>query len=469
MFAGAAREAVFSHPDVVRRVPREFVPVALKAALVNHPPAGPEGRFLREIGRSKPAPQGICAANPAGKVLAWSLSFDDPGSVPKFLDHVLERQRRFPDDRRPVVAKRYMKFPSQALSDVPDTRVKLPEVSSHAVDGYCPATPPKVRGTVAARLWGRVVEKDGTLAADCRSQESYVEDRFDIPPDVQAELARAVARGAERFRVPESFARLLATHAYLGQLDVRPLSSPVPHHRGKATVLELWARRVEADEGVTRLEISGRSEVEGTSPGRRGDGASYHHEIRLDWQGSIDVRGERVTDLVLHAAGREKLRWGNPRFVQLPREDDVTRLPAGRPLDIDTDVRYGVTGRPVAGKEVWKGDRPPPVVAGGGPPPGLRAKLERLEQGMRRLARSGGDTRPVEREVRRFQDAMRSGKRANAEAALDRGLRRLEGGSDRELPPDASEVHREIRRELRRLRHQIERLEGLLDELSAGE
>ena len=36
MFAGAAREAVFSNPEVVRRVNADFVAVALKAALVFH-------------------------------------------------------------------------------------------------------------------------------------------------------------------------------------------------------------------------------------------------------------------------------------------------------------------------------------------------------------------------------------------------------------------------------------------------
>ena len=35
MFAGAAREAVFSKPEVIRRVNADFIPVALKAALVN--------------------------------------------------------------------------------------------------------------------------------------------------------------------------------------------------------------------------------------------------------------------------------------------------------------------------------------------------------------------------------------------------------------------------------------------------
>ena len=37
MFAGAAREAVFSNPDVIRRVNADFIPVSLKAALVNRP------------------------------------------------------------------------------------------------------------------------------------------------------------------------------------------------------------------------------------------------------------------------------------------------------------------------------------------------------------------------------------------------------------------------------------------------
>ncbi len=56
MFAGAAREAVFSKAEVIRRVNADFVPVALKAALVNQPPDGEEGLLYREIGRSKPAP-----------------------------------------------------------------------------------------------------------------------------------------------------------------------------------------------------------------------------------------------------------------------------------------------------------------------------------------------------------------------------------------------------------------------------
>ena len=54
MFAGAAREAVFSKAGVIKRIKEGFVPVALKAAHVNNPPPGAEGRLYAEIGRSKP-------------------------------------------------------------------------------------------------------------------------------------------------------------------------------------------------------------------------------------------------------------------------------------------------------------------------------------------------------------------------------------------------------------------------------
>ena len=91
MFAGAAREAVFSKAEVIRRVNADFIPVALKAGLINNPPRGLEGDLYAELSRSKPAPQGICVANSAGKALDWVLMFDDDKSVVKFLDHALQR------------------------------------------------------------------------------------------------------------------------------------------------------------------------------------------------------------------------------------------------------------------------------------------------------------------------------------------------------------------------------------------
>ena len=48
MFAGAAREVVFSNPEVIKRVNADFIPVALKAALVNQPPDDEEGLLYIE-------------------------------------------------------------------------------------------------------------------------------------------------------------------------------------------------------------------------------------------------------------------------------------------------------------------------------------------------------------------------------------------------------------------------------------
>ena len=83
---------IFSNANVIHRVNADFVPVALKAGLVNNPPDNDEGRLYREIGRSKIVPQGICVVNSAGKVLDWVFMFDDDKSVLAFLDHALQAE-----------------------------------------------------------------------------------------------------------------------------------------------------------------------------------------------------------------------------------------------------------------------------------------------------------------------------------------------------------------------------------------
>ena len=82
------------------------MPVALKAALVNNPGDDEEGRLYREIARSKPAPQGICVANSDGKVIGWTLMFDDNESILAFFDHTLERFGTYPNAKQPFAAQR---------------------------------------------------------------------------------------------------------------------------------------------------------------------------------------------------------------------------------------------------------------------------------------------------------------------------------------------------------------------------
>ena len=149
------------------------------------------------------------------------MSFDDNAQVPKFLDYTLARHKQFPDAAKPVPTQRFMRFPGQPMAEVADTRARLPRLSPHGKNEFCPATPPKARGTLVARVWGRRVEKNGRLCESCISQENYIEDIFDVPNEMQREIAR-LANDGQRFRLPENFVRHLATYTYLGQLDVRP-------------------------------------------------------------------------------------------------------------------------------------------------------------------------------------------------------------------------------------------------------
>lgn len=369
MFAGAAREAVFSNPEVIRRVSATFVLVALKAALVNNPPPGEEGRLYAEIGRSKPAPQGICVANMAGKVLDWALMFDDDRSVLAFLDQSRARFGDFPDARRPVPAGRYMKFPSTPLPDVPDDGSAPPIPAHHAAGQPCPATPPVPAGTLYARVYGRAFGPDGRPVADTIRQEHYVEDRFDVPVDLQERLSKALASaGAARFRLPDELAQLAVSHAFLGQIDVNPLGSPAGG-RGNLKQCEFWGQRHGAPgKGPAWIRIDGTSDVAGDEeltrqPGQN-DGRLWRHEVRLAWSGFAEVRGSRVNGLLLLARGKEKLRWGN---AFMPAGRDVARLPAGHPIDLDGDVRYGILAEPAPPAEVGAasdgaqdaGSRPP--------------------------------------------------------------------------------------------------------------
>ena len=163
----------------------EFVPVALKAGLVDHPPDDAEGRLYREIRRSRIEPQGICVVNSAGKVLDWTFWFDDDKSVLAFLDHSLRRYAQFPDARKPVPAERYRKFPSDKLADVEDSGKVLPLVDRHPQGECCPAKPRLQQGTIVARVLGRALDQDGKPLADTLRQEHYVEDRFHLSVAMQ--------------------------------------------------------------------------------------------------------------------------------------------------------------------------------------------------------------------------------------------------------------------------------------------
>jgi hypothetical protein len=410
---------VFTKPEVTKRVAKEFVPVALKAALVNDPPDDDEGRLYAGIGRSKPAPQGICATDGHGRVLVWTLGFDEAASIPEFLDHVLVLYKAHRDDLAPFAAERWRTYPGNRLPDMPadasEGSASREVPSSHPAGHACNGLPRVPAGTLIARVVGRALSADGTPVSDTDAQERYVEDSFEIPPVAQAELAAAAASaGAERFRVPAAFSRWWVEHAYLGQLDVKP---------SRMDRLDLFAKRT----GDGLLRIEGDTEAsggDGTSP--RGDGAVHIHAIRLAWEGFAKIEGRSVIDLVLLAQGTERVRWGNVRREGKATGPDVAHLMAGKAYDQDGGVRYGIVASPASAERTCNPGEEP-VVTTGGPPASLQRKLQRLQALMRILAPDVAQ--PIAATLQGIDPLAQAGRFAEVEALVDRALARAEAAA----------------------------------------
>ena len=361
MFAGAVREAVFSNPDVMRRVNADFVPVGLKTNLIKNPPDDEEGRLYREIGRSRLWHQGICVVNSAGKVLAWALNFDDDKSVLAFFDYSAKRFAQFPDATKTVTAERYASFPSRKEADVADNGNAPVIIDRHPEGKHCPGAARHRQGTVLARVFGRALDKDGTPVADTVPQEKYVEDRFHVPVSKQEAFAKAVAdAGTKRFSLADDLAQMLVSHAFLGQLDVNPLGGF--GGKGALTQCTFWAEKVEGEgNGPIRVRVAGYSVAAGgtSDAGRRGDRAFWRHEVKLAWEGVIELDGKRMARLILVARGSEKLQWANQSLPEMKGQADVTILAGGHAIDLACGVRYGIIGEPVADGE----ERPQEVTA----------------------------------------------------------------------------------------------------------
>ncbi len=343
---------IFSNADVIRRVNADFVPVALKAGLVDNPPDNDEGRLYREIGRSKILPQGVCVVNSAGKVLDWVFMFDDDKSVLDFLDHARKRFAEFPDATRPVSAERFKGFPSEKLADVDDGGKVLPMVERHREGESCPAKPRVPQGTLLTRVFGRALEQGGQPVADTVRQENYVEDRFSVPVIRQEGLAKALAAaGTSRFKVDDDLARVLISHAFMGELDLNPLGN-LNGSECKQMNCAFWGQKIEADgNGPVWVRIDGESEVAGVAGQRQDDhGARWQHRVKLTWEGLIEMNGNRMTRLLLLARGTEKLTRGN-------KNEESGRPPERRTvfIDLDCGVRYGLIGQPVAVEEASSG------------------------------------------------------------------------------------------------------------------
>ncbi len=478
MFAAAAREVVFSQKPVVDSVREHFVPVALKAGLVAQPRSDAEGRFYDQLRRTQPAPQGIAAMSPAGEVIAWALSFDDDASIVAFFDHVRERWAAH-DGADPLPTERFRSFPSQKMEDLAFEGGPLPAVTDEGhrkEDGRCRAIRRFREGTLSGRAVGRTF-RDGEPWGEPWRQEHYIEDRFELDLDAQAVLAQAAAKATPGEKViVDELGRALAGNAFLGMLDVLPLGG-VPGAKSESSRLEVWIRKIDGREG--ELEIGGNTDVEASPDaiGKRTDGRRFENHVRLRWRGLIAVDGRRITRLVAVADGRQRLRWGNDGRFALGDRPESAHLPAGHAIDLDSDVRFGLTAEPVTGDELAASPAEETRDAPKGPPPAsLRDKMQRLQRAVGAARRAGRNPERVIGELMpRFQPLAESGRFEEAEKVLDEALRRIEAAGDgagETRPrsgdgPDRSELDEQIEhleeqkarieerlRELRRLREE---------------
>ncbi|MEE2825856.1 MAG: hypothetical protein VYE64_04440 [Planctomycetota bacterium] len=324
---------------MIRKVKEAFVPISLKAGKVNRPPDSNERALYEEIRRSRPLPQGICVVNPAGKVLEWVVSFDNDQEVLRFLDHALARYELFPDASQPVPAERYMHFPSRKLEDMPDDGRVLDVPAPHGPGAPCPAVAKLPVGALDARLVGRAVGPEGQLSDQVLSQDHYAEERFSVSPQVAKELAKRLdGQQGLPIELPAVLFRPFVAHAFLGVLDVAPILNPGPS-KGELIRCDFSARPVKGSDHCWR--ITGKSEVsngDGMSNATLGD----MHHVKLDWEGFVFLQNGRVTEIVLGADGRERLKFGTERKLA---KSDVSYLPSGHTIDLNSRVRYGIVAQ----------------------------------------------------------------------------------------------------------------------------
>ena len=292
-------------------------------------PSSEEVRLFQTLYRSQSAPQGMCVVNAGGQALAWAMNMDE--DILTFLDYGLERFRKNPDGQKPVATERYLQYPKQRLEDCKTDARTSPIPPGHRDEEVCPWRTPRPRGTVVARLIGRALDKDGKPRTDTVRQASYSEDGFDIAVRTQEKLARVLADGkTDRVMLPREVTRDWVKHAYMGVLDVQPLDNPGPS-KGELKKCEFGAEKAGTGKGPTLWRVEGESEVfidDTMVHGIPGD----LHEVKLTWNGFITMDGDRMTQLVLSAGGRENLKFQEAHGAS--------------PFGLNGAVRFGILGEP---------------------------------------------------------------------------------------------------------------------------
>jgi hypothetical protein len=390
---------------------------------MHRPAQGLENELLRAIGKSGPAPQGIAVLNADGQVLDWVLMFDDDPSVLKFLDHAKARFAEHPDGAKPFTTERYQRFPGSKRDDVPAHTLKVPTAHKHSADDRCPADSVYQPGTVIAKVVGRRVTGDGKLTPDTVNQEDYAQDKFIITPGTQQQLADALAKAdGKRTAVPDTMARLWASYAYMGMLDVRPLNNPagadsspveIAFHIEPHTADPAWHRIT----GTTHLAVKKER--------RKGDGAGFENNVQLHWTGFARLEKDRLIHLLLRADGTERLYWhpgGAPGAIA--RGPEVANLPGGRHVDWKGPVSFSIIGTPAKPSQPSTSAPPSPSPQPNQQPRGNGAPAaQSLRAKMQQWQALNIEPRERMKLMQKLRPLIETGKLPEAEALLDQALR----------------------------------------------
>ena len=145
-------------------------------------------------------------------------------------------------EQRPQVALVDLVMPGGGIAATRDIRAASPETQVIVITSFEDSR--QILAAVQAGALSCLLKDiDAEGLADAVRQEHYVEDRFHVPVAMQETLAKALAdAGAERFRLADDLARLLVSHAFLGQLDVNPLGS-APGDKGALNHCDFRAQR----------------------------------------------------------------------------------------------------------------------------------------------------------------------------------------------------------------------------------
>lgn len=338
-----------SREDVISKIKANFVPVSVRATDLNNPPPNEEGALLRSIRPYCLEQQGMFVLNEDGQVLTAVVLFDSTRAITDYLDFSLAQ---FREHSQMAVspnwsARRFTKYPSVAAPSIAAVANRnSPFDPEHAAGAGCLSgacqipVSPRPTGLIL-NMVARTIESNGHFSSDVIHQEHYSQDQLIIPLQLQQYIA-ALVRGTtgQAVRLPDMLGQILMMHAYLGNMDVQPVSSPMGAH-SDIQACEFYAALVPGQKNIYR--VYGKTNVcaQGPSPHGGGLPGGMLNKIGLSWYGFFKLSEGRVTSLSFLATGEQKLQWGALRPKLASADEEVNELVSGHPIDQQTKVCLG--------------------------------------------------------------------------------------------------------------------------------